>query len=59
MGENSVNPYEAVQVTKVRRNGDTRFFKHFLVALFSFFLAFWAGAIALFACVVLHEQGVF
>lgn len=52
------NPYEAVTVTKKPVRDGGRSFKRFVVALFSFFIAFWAGAIALLVCVLLHEKGV-
>lgn len=54
-----VNPYEAVPIAEDRRRNSARHFKRFVVALSSFFIAFWVGAIAVFICVVLHERGVF
>ncbi len=52
------NPYEAVDLTQPRSRDDGRRFKRFVVALFSFFIAFWAGAITLLVCVVLREKGI-
>ncbi len=54
----SGNPYEAVDLTRPRSRDDGRSFKRFVVAIFSFFIAFWAGAITLLVCVVLREKGI-
>lgn len=56
---NQSNPYEAPPVSEpVKRPHSKAFFKQFVIALLAFFMAFWAGALAIFFCVVLHEKGL-